>query len=837
MKKAIAALVVGMFAETIGATTFTAFASGATFVTSASNATPTPIASLTALCPASGVLVVTGSGESAAVSNAAGNAFIGLAYSIARNSTATDNGNVVQSSALAVFNGDANRDFLNVERVDSCTPGASHTYTLTAYATTPQTSTAGSFVWNGRLTAVGGSAVSSLAAGTTHVASAANAAPTVVTTLVVACPSSGIVAVSGSGESAAVSNFAGNAFIGLAYSIARNSTATDNGNVVQSSALAVFNGDANRDFLNVRRVDSCTPGLNYSYALTAYATTAQTGIANQSFIWNGRLTATSLPVASSAAPGTTFVASAGNATPTVVTSMNVVCPASGATVVSASGESAAVSNLAGTAFIGLAYSIARDGTATDNGNVVQSSALGKFNGDANRDFLTLQRVDGCTPGAMHNYALTAYATTPQTKTATGSFVWNGRLVAILDPDPVAGPLCGPAGCTVSAANGFLNPTLTVPPGALGSNVTISMMDVGGDPTDPAVFHVYSFSPEGTTFSTPATVNLPAPPLAAGQEAVIEVSDNGTTWTEIPTTLNNGRVVGPISHFSFCRTRTRATTVAPEQLVVTNMVQYQDLVQVKPTTGLAIPPSGEPGSCYSGDLFGVCFKLTNTSATTTITSACPALTPGPPPAGCRQLTVAPWQCYTASRDFPAAFTPGGAATYEGQHCSFTGLLIPCAEAVYNLDNFLPAGGLAPGASIWANLSFFASATPLARGTSPFSCFGSSFIGIDLLLREPFGSDNQAGIRSANDGVCVEVPQGTQFFIKSTPDTCIPGAPIGTFTCTSVTGCRVSWASLTSGTANLPTLRCVRPGSPPTPIACSQFQTGDFAYKNWLMDARF
>src|SRR5687767_14191869 len=328
---------------------------------------------------------------------------------------------------------------------------------LTAYATTPQMSTVnGSFVWNGRLTAVGGSAVSNIAAGTTHVASAANATPTVVTTLMVACPASGIVAVSGSGESAAVSNFAGNAFIGLAYSIARNSTATDNGNVVQSSAFAVFNGDANRDFLNVQRVDSCTPGLNYSYSLTAYATTSQTGIANQSFIYNGRLTATSLPVASAAAPGTTFVASASNATPTVVTSMNVVCPASGATIVNASGESAAVSNFAGNAFIGLAYSIARDATATDNGNVVQSSALAKFNGDANRDFLSLQRVDSCTPGAMHNYALTAYATTPQTNIANVSFVWNGRLVAILNPDPIA-----PPGTLV---NGFLHTGSIVLPG-------------------------------------------------------------------------------------------------------------------------------------------------------------------------------------------------------------------------------------------------------------------------------------------------------------------------------------------------------------------------------------
>ena len=145
MKSVLAALLVALFAEALGAN---GFAPGLTFVTSASNAAPTAITSLAVTCPASGLLVVTGSGESAAKSNFAGDAFIGLAYSIARDSTATDNTNVVQSSALAVFNGDANRDFLNVQRVDACTPGANHTYTLTAYATTPQTSIAsGSFVW------------------------------------------------------------------------------------------------------------------------------------------------------------------------------------------------------------------------------------------------------------------------------------------------------------------------------------------------------------------------------------------------------------------------------------------------------------------------------------------------------------------------------------------------------------------------------------------------------------------------------------------------------------------------------------------------------------------
>jgi hypothetical protein len=135
------------------------------------------------------------------------------------------------------------------------------------------------------------------------VTSATNATPTVVTTLPVVCPAGGMVAVAGSGESAAVSGVGGNAFIGVAYSISRDSTLTDNTNVVQSSALASFNGDANRDFLNVQRVDACTPGQSYTYRLTAYATSAD-DIANASFVWNGRLTATLLPAATGFAAGT-----------------------------------------------------------------------------------------------------------------------------------------------------------------------------------------------------------------------------------------------------------------------------------------------------------------------------------------------------------------------------------------------------------------------------------------------------------------------------------------------------------------------------------------------------
>lgn len=131
------------------------------------------------------------------------------------------------------------------------------------------------------------------APGTTLIASNDNANPTIVTTLTVVCPANGNLDLQGSGESAAQTNVAGNNFNGLAYSISLNSTATDNGNVVQSSALATFNGDANRDFLNVRRVDSCTAGQSSTYRLTAYRAQAATGPA--SFIWNGRLVAHFFP--------------------------------------------------------------------------------------------------------------------------------------------------------------------------------------------------------------------------------------------------------------------------------------------------------------------------------------------------------------------------------------------------------------------------------------------------------------------------------------------------------------------------------------------------------------
>jgi hypothetical protein len=252
-----------------------------------------------------------------------------------------------------------------------------------------------------------------------------------------------------------------------------------------------------------------------------------------------------------------------------------------------------------------------------------------------------------------------------------------------------------------------------------------------------------------------------------------------------------------------------------------MVDYQDLAKTKspspndPTLnplllspGLVIPPPGEAGSCYPGapfsrDLFGLCFKMKNPT-TQTFTSSCPTPLPNPLPGGCHLMHVIPWQCYTASRDFPAPFDPANPSVFEGQHCDNTGLLIPCPETIYTMDQFLPAGGLAPGAELWVDLSFAGGTNPPpptpANGVSPYSCLGSSFVGIDLIFREPTPTDTQGGMRSAKDGPFVEVSPGV----------------------------RLTWEQLVSPQpANYPSLRFTQP-TPDTPAR---------AIKHWLIDARF
>ncbi len=383
--------------------------------------------------------------------------------------------------------------------------------------------------------------------------------------------------------------------------------------------------------------------------------------------------------------------------------------------------------------------------------------------------------------------------------------------------------CGPGGCVATAPNGFLNPTLTVPAGALSSTINIVMFDQTGDPSDSTVFHVYIFGPSGTTFSTPATVDLPAPPTPNGGTPIIEVSDDGVTWTPIATTVANGRVTGPISHFSRCRTR--ETIVGEGDLIILDIVNYQELSQLKGTGGLMIPPplpggGIENGMCYSGDLYGVCIKIKNPTNGPK-TSSCPTPTPTPPPAGCHQLHIVPWQCYTRLTNVPG----------EGEHCDRTGLLIPCAESIYNMETLVP-GGVPANTEMWIDLSFFANQKQPANNVFPSSCLGSSFIGVDALFREPSGDcgpgkqcDWQSGIRSAKDGPFIAVPAGREFYVPGGTAGCPLVFPQRCFvTCNPPAGqttCRIEWDWLINHDPNYPTPRTAPSGTP---------------YKNWVFGSQ-
>ena len=404
--------------------------------------------------------------------------------------------------------------------------------------------------------------------------------------------------------------------------------------------------------------------------------------------------------------------------------------------------------------------------------------------------------------------------------------------------------CPTSGCTVAAANGYGSPSLTIPDGALSESVAITMVDQGGDPNDASVFHVYQFGPAGTIFLTPATVDLPAPPLTAGQVAVIEVSDDGTNWTAIPTTVNGDRVSGPIAHFSFCRTRARVD-VGTVGMLMLDVVQYQDARSALNPGGLQIPPSGEAGSCTPVDLFGICIKIQNSTANT-ITSTCATSADPLSDPACVKFHVIPWWC---SDTHPATNYPAGVSptdpTYEGDHCS--SVLTIGGDSIYGLDSVLPGGTLLPGQIVWVDLSFYGGTPPVPlNNVFPYSSLGSGFYGFDVLFGEPSGGcglqpkagtcDWQTGIRSAKNGPFVEVPAGTGIYVP-------PGEPGCTSTTTCVfvcspvapaTTCKAPYDYLVNHAPNYPTLRCQRAGAL---IDCNTAITGDQIFKNWLMDAAF
>ena len=127
-----------------------------------------------------------------------------------------------------------------------------------------------------------------------------------------------------------------------------------------------------------------------------------------------------------------------------------------------------------------------------------------------------------------------------------------------NPDPEPNPNeVGSGGGTVTAQSGKVR--LSIPAGALSSNVTISVTAASDPASDPNVVAgtVYEFGPDGTQFSQPVTLTLDYDPSAvpAGipPEAVTIVKYTGGTWQPITGTVSvdpvNGKVSGQITSFS------------------------------------------------------------------------------------------------------------------------------------------------------------------------------------------------------------------------------------------------------------------------------------------------
>ena len=105
---------------------------------------------------------------------------------------------------------------------------------------------------------------------------------------------------------------------------------------------------------------------------------------------------------------------------------------------------------------------------------------------------------------------------------------------------------GAKGGTVTLSGG---PTLTIPPGALSADTTITITALSDQPTSGALSPVYQFGPEGTTFAAPVTVTFPL--STSGAQASVLWSAPGTPLTyEAPaTTVAGTTATAEVTHFS------------------------------------------------------------------------------------------------------------------------------------------------------------------------------------------------------------------------------------------------------------------------------------------------
>lgn len=114
------------------------------------------------------------------------------------------------------------------------------------------------------------------------------------------------------------------------------------------------------------------------------------------------------------------------------------------------------------------------------------------------------------------------------------------------PVTVTQQISAAEGGTVSDPDGKVQ--LAIPPGALAADTEISVRITGK--ANGSAAPVYDFGPEGLTFLTPAAITIQVDgAVPEGKKAVLALGD-GSSWKEVEgSTYANGKVVGPVAHFS------------------------------------------------------------------------------------------------------------------------------------------------------------------------------------------------------------------------------------------------------------------------------------------------
>lgn len=128
------------------------------------------------------------------------------------------------------------------------------------------------------------------------------------------------------------------------------------------------------------------------------------------------------------------------------------------------------------------------------------------------------------------------------------------------------------------------PALQVPAGALASDVTISIEESGTAAPPGALSKVYRFSPEGTTFTVPASVAFPVPANTAGA-SIYWTRLSSTDYDPLTATIAGGNATAQTSHLG-------DAVLAAGRAVSGAFTTVHEPDSGSSTTQPAVPPSGE-----------------------------------------------------------------------------------------------------------------------------------------------------------------------------------------------------------------------------------------------------